>query len=156
MSTPVRVTAQTMGATVFNTKNATLEWTPDGRIRIVEVEPGQQPVVLLDTPPQGLRQVSNHTVNQSMLVFKPQAGATIKLSLLGSMIAPEPNESADSYARRTAMTGVPPQSWWVQTLRAGGVKVVDWGWGKSFAIAGGIVGAVIVISVLVAALSGAF
>ncbi|WP_156252766.1 hypothetical protein [Pseudactinotalea terrae] len=156
MNTPVRVTAQTMGATVFNTKNATLEWTPDGRIRIVEVEPGQQPAVLLDTPPPGLRQVSNHTVNQSMLVFKPQAGPTIKLSLLGSMIAPEPNESADSYARRTAMSGVPPQSWWVQTLRASGVKVVDWGWGKSFAIAGGIVGAVIVISLLVAALSGAF
>ncbi|GAB2597793.1 hypothetical protein [Pseudactinotalea suaedae] len=150
MNTPVRVTAQTMGATVFNTKNATLEWTPDGRIRIVEVEPGQQPVVLLDTPPQGLQHVANHTVNQSMMVFKPQAGPTIRLSLLGSMIAPEPNESADSYARRTAMTGAPPQAWWVETLRASGVKVSDWGFAKTLPIAVGIVVGILVIAAIAA------
>lgn len=156
MSTPVRVTAQTMGATVFNTKAATLEWTPEGRIRIVQNEPGQQPVVLLDTPPQGIREVANHTVNQSMLIFKPQSGPNIKLSLLGSVIAPEPDESADAYTRRTASMGVPPQSWWAESLVVSGVKVVNWGWGKSFAIAGGIVLAVIVIAVVAAALSGAF
>lgn len=156
MSTPVRVTAQTMGVTVFNTKAATLEWTPDGRIRIVQVEPGEQPTVLLDTPPQGLKEVQHHTVNQSMLVFKPQAGPNIKLSLLGSMIAPEPHESIDAYTRRTAMTGVPPQSWWADSLAANGVNVVHWGWGKAFAIAGGIVAAIIVIALIAGALSGAF
>ncbi|WP_420112084.1 hypothetical protein [Pseudactinotalea sp.] len=156
MSTPIRVTAQTMGVTVFNTKHATLEWTPDGRIRIVQVEPGAQPVVLLDTPPQGLKSVSNHTVNQSMLVFKPQTGPAIKVSLLGSMLAPEPDESADSYARRAATTGVPPQSWWVESLAGSGVKVDNWGWGKTFAIAGGIVVGIIVVSLLAFALSGGF
>lgn len=156
MSTPVRVTAQTMGATVFNTKDATLEWTPDGRIRIVQVEPGEQPVVLLDTPPQGLKQVSNYTVNQNMLVFKPVVGTNVKLSMMNSMLAPEPNESADAYGRRAATTGVPPQSWWADSLRSNGVKVVNWGWGKSFAIAGAIVVGVIVVAVAIAALSGAF
>lgn len=156
MSTPVRVTAQTMGATVFNTKQATLEWTPQGNIRIMQTEPGQQPVILLDTRPSGLRQVSNYTANQSMLVFKPVQGGTIKLSLLNSMLAPEPNESADSYARRQVSTGVPPQSWWADSIAAAGVKVVKWGWGKTWAIAGGIVVGVIVVSIIIAALSGAF
>lgn len=156
MSTPVRVTGQIMGATVFNTKAATLEWTPEGRIRIVQNEPGEQPVLLLDTPPSALKQVSNYTANQSMLVFKQHNGPTIKLSLLNSMIAPEPNESADSYGRRTATSGVPPQQWWADTLAANGAKVVSWGWGKSFGIAGAIVVGVIVVAVLVAALSGAF
>lgn len=156
MSTPVRVTAQTMGATVFNTKQATLEWTPQGTIRVTQVEPGQPPVVLLDTPPSGLRQVSNYTANQSMLVFKPVQGSPVKVSLLNSMLAPEPNESADSYARRQVATGVPPQQWWVDSLAAQGVNISTWGWGKSWAIAGGIVVGVIVISVIIAALSGAF
>lgn len=148
MSTPVRVTAQTMGVTVFSTKAATLEWTPDGRIRIMQVEPGQQPVVLLDTPPSGLKQVSNYTANQSSLVFKPHNGPTIKLSLLGSMLAPEPNESADSYGRRMATTGVPPQKWWADSLRSNGVKVMDFGWGKTWAIAGGVFAAIIVLVVV--------
>jgi hypothetical protein len=156
VSTPVRVTAQTMGATVFNTKHATLEWTPQGTIRIVQTEPGQPPTLLLDTPPSGLREVANHTVNQSMLVFKPTQGKTIRVSLLGSMLAPEPHESADSFARRQATIGVPPQSWWADSLRANGVKVVNWGWGKTWAIAGGIVVGIIAVSLLIGALSGAF
>ena len=153
MHTPVRVTAQTMGVTVFSTKAATLEWTPDGRIRIVQVEPGEQPVVLLDTLPQGLKQVTSHTINQSMLIFHTQAGPDIKLSMLGSSIAPEPQESADSYARRAATTGVPPQSWWADSLAAHGVKVVHWGWAKTLPIAGGVLAVIIVISAIAASFS---
>lgn len=156
MSVPVRVTADLMGATVFNTKQATLEWTPQGTIRIVQTEPGEQPVVLLDTPPQGLNQVSNHTVNQSMLVFKPQQGPNLKVSLMRSMLAPEPHESADAYAMRQATVGVPPQAWWAESLAAQGVKVVHWGWGKTWAIAGGVAVGVLVLAVLIGALAGAF
>jgi len=156
VSTPVRVTAQTMGATVFNTKHATLEWTPQGTIRIVQTEPGQPPTLLLDTPPSGLREVSNYTVNQSMLVFKPTHGKNVKISLLGSMLAPEPYESADSFARRQATIGVPPQSWWADSLRANGVKVVDWGWGKTVGIAGGIAVGILTVLLLIGALAGAF
>lgn len=152
MSTPVRVTAQIMGATIFNSKQATLEWTPQGTIRIVQTEPGQQPVLLLDTPPSGLREVANYTANQAMLVFKPVQGGSIKVSLDGSMLAPEPHESADAYAMRAATTGVPPQQWWVDSLTASGVAVKSFGWGKAWAIAGGVVGVVILIAVLVALL----
>lgn len=156
MSTPVRVTAQTMGATVFNTKHATLEWTPQGTIRITQTEPGEQPVVLLDTPPSGLKSVSEYATGQDMLVFKPLQGRPIKLSLMGSMLAPEWNESAEAYAMRQATVGVPPRSWWAESLAAQGVNVVRWGWGKSVAIAGGIVVGVIAIIVIAAAIGGAF
>ena len=153
MSTPVRVTAEIMGATVFQTKQATLEWTPQGTIRIVQTEPGQQPIVLLDTPPSGLREVGNYTVNQAMLVFKPVQGGSIKVSLLQTMLAPEPHESADSYAMRAATTGVPPQQWWADSLAASGVTVKGFGWGKTWAIAGGIVVGVIVVIALAVALT---
>lgn len=156
MSFPVRVTAQIMGATVFNTKNATLEWTPQGTIRITQTEPGQQPLVVLDTPAQGLAGVSEYTTGQDMLVFKPVQGPKIKLSLMGSMLAPEWNESADAYARRQATVGVPPRSWWAESLAAQGVKITKWGWGKSFAIAGGIVVGAIAIGIIIALASGAF
>lgn len=153
MSTPVRVTAEIMGATVFQTKQATLEWTPQGTIRIVQTEPGQQPIVLLDTLPSGLREVGNYTVNQAMLVFKPVQGGSIKVSLLQTMLAPEPHESADSYAMRAATTGVPPQQWWADSLAASGVTVKGFGWGKTWAIAGGIVVGVIVVIALAVALT---
>ena len=156
MNMPVRVTTTIMGATVFNTKQAVLEVTPDGRIRVTQTEPGQPPVVVLDTPPQGLAKVSNYTVGQSMLTLKPTQGKAVKLSMVGSMLAPEPNESADSYARRQASTGMPPQSWWAEMLAAQGVKVNNFGWGKYFGIAGITFVAIIVLIVVIAALTGAF
>ena len=152
MSTPVRVIVQIMGATIFNTKQATMEWTPQGTLRIVQTEPGQQPVLLLDTPPSGLREIVSYTANQAMIVFKPVQGGAIKVSLQGSMLAPEPHESADAYAIRSATTGVPPQQWWVDSLAASGVTVKKFGWGKSWAIAGGVVAALVVFAVLVALL----
>ncbi len=150
--TPVRVTAHTMGATVFQMTPATLEWTPEGTLRVTQTPPGQPPVVVLDTPPAGLRAVTSHTVNQSMLVLKPVEGKAVRVSLQGSMLAPEPHESADAYARRAAVTGVPPQQWWEESLAASGVKVARWGWGKSWAIAGGIVGGIIVLAAVIALL----
>jgi hypothetical protein len=91
-----------------------------------------------------------------MLVLKPTQGKNLRISLLGSMLAPEPHESADSFARRQAAIGAPPQSWWVDSLRANGVKVVTWGWGKTWAIAGGIVVGILAVSLLIGALSVAF
>ncbi len=149
MSTPPRVTADVMGATVFNTKQATLEWTPEGRIRIVQVEPGEPPVLLLDAAPHELSKVTDYTFgNPPMLVFAPQNGKKLKVSLQRSMLAPEPNESAHAYGIRQAQLGVPPQSWWADSLRAAGANVKKFGAGWFFGIVGLTVVGVILIGVI--------
>lgn len=156
MSTPVRVTADIVGATVFNTKNATLEWTPEGRIRIVETEPGQQPQIVLDTPPQALAKVTSYQIGQQQLIFKPTQGRKIRLSLQRTMLAPLPQESAAEYSVRQATLGAPSAAWWTDSIEAAGTPVSRFGWGKYFAIVGGTIVGVIALIVLAAALGGAF
>lgn len=145
----IRVTATILGATVFNTTQAILELTPQNTIRITTAEPGEQPQILLDSGMQQLEQVQNHVINNQMLLFKPVQGKAIKVSLAGSMLAPEPNESADSYNRRVATTGVPPQEWWAQTIAAQGVTVKKFGAAFFFKVFGITIAAIIAISLLV-------
>lgn len=145
----IRVTATVLGATVFNTTEAILELTPQNTIRVTTAEPGEPPQILVDSGLQQLEQVQNHVINNQMLLFKPVHGKAVKVNLAGSMLVPEPNESADSYNRRVATTGVPPQEWWAQTIAAQGVKVKKFGAAFFFKVFGITIAAIVALSLLI-------
>lgn len=153
MIEPIRVTAETIGSTTFHRTKATLEWTVEGRLRVVSTPPtssDRQPEVLLDAAPAELSHVSNHTHLKPQLVITPRAGSAVRVSLAQSRLDPLPGapSGAPSEDEVTA-----PQ-WWARTLADSGVRVVTWDAGRTWALIGAIAAATAIVTLGLLAVVG--
>lgn len=120
------------GLTTADKNQARLEWTPQGRIRVIDQLPGGENVVF-DTPAGEVDKVRLRPGPPPLLTLQA-AGQSVRLEYFRPMPTALPGETTGQYQQRAAGTWIPSGQWWVDELRARGVDARSHSFMKVFVL----------------------